>query len=75
MNDVPIGTDMIYKYYGRRCKLTEIVHFPTTFRVEFEDGTEGICLTHEVNIIGWPPSESNKITNIMVYEKMAYKVY
>ena len=57
MNDVPIGTDMIYKYDGRRCKLTEIVHFPTTFRVEFEDGTEGICLTHEVHIIGWPPSE------------------
>ena len=57
MNDVPVGTKMIYKYDGRRCKLTEITHFPTTFKVKFEDGTEGICLTHEVNIIGWPPND------------------
>jgi len=31
MNDVPIGTEMIYKYDGRRCKLTEITHFERRF--------------------------------------------
>ena len=57
MNEVPVGTDMIYKYDGRRCKLLEIHNFPTMFKVEFEDDTTGLCLTHEVNIIGWPPNE------------------
>tara|TARA_B100001123_G_C14502507_1_gene706908 strand:- start:148 stop:345 length:198 start_codon:yes stop_codon:yes gene_type:complete len=57
MNEVPVGTDMVYKYDGRRCKLLEIHNFPTMFKVEFEDGTTGLCLTHEVDIIGWPPNE------------------
>ena len=57
MNEVPVGTDMVYKYDGRRCKLLEIHNFPTMFKVKFQDGTTGLCLTHEVDIIGWPPND------------------
>ena len=56
MNDVPIGTEMIIKKTSARGRLKEITHFPTTFTIELEDDIQH-CLTHEVNIIGWPPDE------------------
>ena len=55
MNDVPIGTEMNHR--GKRGTLIEITQFPTMFRVEFLDGEVDLFLTHEVEIIGWPPSE------------------
>ena len=56
LTKVPIGTEMIYKpgcSYARKCTLLEIRNFPTRFKVQFEDDTTEICLTHEVKIIGW----------------------
>ena len=56
LTKVPIGTEMIYKpgcSYARKCVLLEIRNFPTRFKVQFEDNTTDICLTHEVKIIGW----------------------
>tara|TARA_Y100000593_G_scaffold90247_1_gene176238 strand:+ start:70 stop:249 length:180 start_codon:yes stop_codon:yes gene_type:complete len=57
MNDVPIGTEMIIKKSSKMCILKEITQFPTTFTVELENGNIQHCLTHEVDIIGWPPNE------------------
>ena len=56
LTKVPIGTEMIYKpgcSYARKCVLLEIRNFPTRFKVQFEDNTTEICLTHEVKIIDW----------------------
>ena len=55
MNDVPIGTEMVHR--DKKGKLIEIHQFPTMFKVEFEDGGIDIFLTHEVEIIGWPPND------------------
>ena len=57
MNDVPIGTKMVIKNTNQTGALKEIIHFPTTFVVELESDKTQKCLTHEVDIIGWPPSE------------------
>jgi len=57
MNDVPIGTKMIIKKDRREGKLKEIIAFPTTFKIEFKDEKIDYFLTHQVEIIGWPPSE------------------
>ena len=57
MNDVPIGTEMIIKESNQKGVLTEITAFPTTFTIELENNKIEHCLTHEVDIIGWPPSE------------------
>ena len=58
MNDVPVGTEMVIKKDGRKGKLKEIIAFPTTFKIELEDGTTKCCYTFEVNITGWPPNEN-----------------
>ena len=55
MNDVPIGTEMNHR--GKRGTLIEITQFPTMFRVGFDNGEVDLFLTHEVEILGWPPSE------------------
>ena len=57
MNDVPVGTEMIIKKSNEKGVLKEISQFPTTFTVKLENGETQHCLTHEVNIIGWPPNE------------------
>ena len=57
MNDVPVGTEMIINKDGRNGKLKVIIAFPTTFKIAFEDGKIDYFLTHQVEIIGWPPSE------------------
>jgi len=54
MNDVPIGTKMVIKNTNQTGTLKEIIHFPTTFVVELESNKTQKCLTHEVDIIGWP---------------------
>ena len=58
MNDVPIGTEMLDKLdNNKKGTLIEVQNFPTMFRVAFEDGKTVMRLTHEVEILGWPPSE------------------
>ena len=57
MNDVPIDTIMVIKKSNKKGMLKEIIAFPTTFKIELENGEIQYCLTHEVDIIGWPPSE------------------
>ena len=57
MNDVPIGTEMIVKESNEKGVLKEITPFPTTFTVYLENGETQHFLTHDVDIIGWPPSE------------------
>ena len=45
---------MIYRpgcSYARKCVLLEIRNFPTRFKVQFEDNTTEICLTHEVKVL------------------------
>ena len=56
MNDVPIGTEMIIKKTNEKGVLKEIMQFPTTFKVKLENNKLQNCLTHEVEIIGWPPN-------------------
>ena len=56
MNDVPIGTKMIIKKTGEKGMLKQIIQFPTTFVVELQNNKTKNCLTHEVDIIGWPPN-------------------
>ena len=51
MNIVPIGTKMKIKKNQNIGKLVEIFNFPTTFKIEFEDGTFGDFRTHEIEII------------------------
>ena len=63
MNDVPIGTEMVYRpgcSYARKGKLLKIYNWPNTygetqtrFMIEFEDGTTKMCMTHKVKIIDW----------------------
>ena len=55
MNDVPIGTEMVHR--DKKGKLIEIHQFPTMFKVQFEDDSVDVFLTHEVEIIGWPPND------------------
>ena len=54
LNEVPIGTEMIIKKTNEKGKLIEIIQFPTTFKIKLNNKTQN-CLTHEVEIIGWPP--------------------
>ncbi len=51
MNNVPIGTKMKIKSNGKVGTLLEIFHYPTTFKVEFDDNSNGVFKTHEVEII------------------------
>jgi len=55
MNDVPIGTEIVHG--DKRGKLIELHNFPTMFKVQFEDGSIDLFLTHEVKIIGWPEND------------------
>ena len=57
MNDVPIGTEMIIKKTNQKGVLKEIIQFPTTFKLIIENDKLQNCLTHEVEIIGWPPND------------------
>tara|TARA_Y100001970_G_scaffold44170_1_gene55155 strand:- start:360 stop:557 length:198 start_codon:yes stop_codon:yes gene_type:complete len=51
MNNVPIGTKMKIKSNGKVGTLLEIFHYPTTFKVQFDDNSNGVFKTHEVEII------------------------
>ena len=51
MNNVPIGTKMKIKSNEKIGTLLEIFHYPTIFKIEFEDGTSNVYDTHEVEIV------------------------
>ena len=51
MNNIPIGTKMKIKSIEKVGSLLEIFHYPTTFKIRFDDGKCSIYKTHEVEII------------------------
>ena len=58
MNEVPIGTRVKIKDSDLTGNVVEIFHFPTTFKVEFEDGNYNIYKTHEIELLN--PSEEKE---------------
>jgi len=51
MNTVPIGTKLKIKKTGEIVTLVQIFHYPTTFKVEYEDGKFNSIRTHAVEFI------------------------
>ena len=51
MNTVPIGTKMKIKKTGELVTLLQIFHYPTTFKVEYDDGRFDSVRTHEIEFI------------------------
>ena len=51
MNEVPVGTKVKIKDSNLIGKIIEVFHFPTTFKIQFEDGSYNIHKTHEVQIL------------------------
>ena len=51
MNNVPIGTSMKIKSSNKEGVLLEIFHFPTTFKVGFNDNSWKVYKTNEIEII------------------------
>ena len=51
MNTVPIGTKLRIKKKGEIVTLVQIFHYPTTFKVEYEDGKFDSLRTHAVEFI------------------------
>jgi len=59
MNEVPVGTEMIIKSSGTKGVLVEVQNFPTTFKIKDENGHVKNYYTYQVDIIDWPPKDSN----------------
>ena len=51
MNEVSIGTKVKIKKSNLEGSIVEVFHFPTTFKVEFENEEYGIYKTHEVELL------------------------
>ena len=51
MNDVPIGSKVRIKKSDLIGEISEVFHFPTTFKVVFEDNSFQIYKTHEVELL------------------------
>ena len=68
MNEIPIGAKIKIKDSNLTGNIVEVFHFPTTFKVEFEDGTYKIYKTHEVKLL-----EDNK--EIFTDLKISKEVY
>ena len=51
MNTIPIGTKMKIKKTGELVTLVQIFHYPTTFKVEYSNGSVDSLRTHEVEFI------------------------
>tara|TARA_Y100001960_G_scaffold243110_1_gene257196 strand:+ start:314 stop:475 length:162 start_codon:yes stop_codon:yes gene_type:complete len=51
MNTVPIGTKMKIKKTGELVTLIKIFHYPTTFKVEYDNGSFDSVRTHEIEFI------------------------
>ena len=57
MNEVPIGAEVKIKNSDLKGRVVEVFHFPTTFKVEFENGTSEVYKTHEIEILENSKSE------------------
>ncbi len=51
MNTIPLGTKMRIKKTGELVTLLQIFHYPTTFKVKFEDGRIESVRTHSVEFL------------------------
>ena len=51
MNEVPVGSKVRVKGKNLIGNIAEIFHFPTTFKVVFEDDSFEIYKTHEIELI------------------------
>ena len=51
MNEVPIGTEVKINNSDLKGSIVEVFHFPTTFKIEFSDGTFNIYKTHEIELL------------------------
>ena len=51
MNEIPIGSKIKIKDSDLMGNIVEVFHFPTTFKVEFEDGSFDIYKTHEIELL------------------------
>ena len=51
MNEISIGTKVKIKNKDLIGEILEVFHFPTTFKVGFEDETFSIYKTHEIELI------------------------
>ena len=51
MNTVPIGTKMKLKKTGEIVTLIHIFHYPTTFKVKYDNGQFDSIRTHEIEFI------------------------
>ena len=51
INTIPIGTKIKIKKTGEIVTLVQIFHYPTTFKVEYEDGRFDSIRTHSVEFI------------------------
>ena len=51
MNEIPIGTKVRIKGEDLTGNIIAIFHFPTTFKVEFEDNSSKVYKTHEIELI------------------------
>ena len=60
MNEVPIQTKVKIKENGLVGHVVEVFHFPTTFKVEFEDGSFGIYKTHAVELLDNPGEKKDE---------------
>ena len=60
MNEISIGTKVKIRNKDLVGKIIEIFHFPTTFKVEFEDKKFNIYKTHELELINSIKEENNE---------------
>tara|TARA_B100001123_G_C15219955_1_gene990830 strand:+ start:233 stop:394 length:162 start_codon:yes stop_codon:yes gene_type:complete len=51
MNTIPLGTKMKLKKTGEIVTLVNIFHYPTTFKVEYDNGQFDSVRTYEVEFI------------------------
>ena len=51
MNEIPVGSKVKVKDKNLTGNITEIFHYPTTFKVVFEDDSFGVYKTHEIELI------------------------
>tara|TARA_B100001250_G_C19325394_1_gene582287 strand:+ start:342 stop:524 length:183 start_codon:yes stop_codon:yes gene_type:complete len=60
MNEVQVGTEVKIKNSDLKGRVVEVFHFPTTFKVEFEDGKFEVFKTYEVELLKNEIKEENE---------------
>ena len=60
MNEVPIGSKIKVKESNLVGYIVEIFHFPTTFKIEFKDGSFDIYKTHQLELLDSEKSIENE---------------